>query len=167
MCSRLSCAKWQVSGQAALCCVKILKHKTIFQRNANLNVFVLTWIKWALEIKLYPMLNTDSVLFAHELSRDDSQHAHTSNLFTVHWVFERISSVWLHISADRHYFFPQFLLAEIWVFDLFKMQSDSSTPESEREAHDCATKFEGLNAVTHREGVTAPAESLDSVTGIQ
>lgn len=47
------------------------------------------------------------------------------------------------------------------------MQSDSSTPESEREAHDCATKFEGLNAVTHREGVTAPAESLDSVTGIQ
>lgn len=45
MCSRLSCAKWQVSGQAALCCVKILKHKTIFQRNANLNVFVLTWIK--------------------------------------------------------------------------------------------------------------------------
>lgn len=45
-------------------------------------------------------------------------------------------------------FFPQFLLAEIWVFDLFKMQSDSSTPESEREVHDCATKFEGLNAVT-------------------
>ena len=79
-------------------------------------------------------------------------NTHTpSYLFTVQWVFERISSVRLHISAERHYFFPQFLLAEIWVFDLFKMQSDSPTPESEREAHDCATKFEGLNAVTHRE----------------
>lgn len=79
-------------------------------------------------------------------------HTHSYNLFTVQWVLERISGVRLHISAERHYFFPQFLLAEIWVFDLFKMQSDSSTPESEREAHDCATKFEGLNAVTHREG---------------
>lgn len=51
------------------------------------------------------------------------------------------------------------------MFDLFKMQSDSSTPESEREAHDCATKFEGLNAITHREGVTAPAEVLTWLWG--
>lgn len=35
--------------------------------------------------------------------------------------------------------------------DLFKMQSDSSAPKSEREPHDCATKFERLNAATRRQ----------------
>ncbi len=111
----------------------------------------------------------DLLLFTRWLLEDDSQHTCTPLICSlVQWVFERISGVRLHISAERHYFFPQFLLAEIWVFDLFKMQSDSSTPESEREAHDCATKFEGLNAVTHREGeLFCTCWSRDLVTGIQ
>lgn len=54
------------------------------------------------------------------------------------------------------------------MFDLFKMQSNSSTPEIEQEAHDCATKFDGLEAVTHREGeLLCTCSSLDSVMGIQ
>lgn len=54
------------------------------------------------------------------------------------------------------------------MFDLFKMQSDSSTLESERQAYDCATKFEGLRAVTQSEGeLLCTCCSRDLVTGIQ